>query len=205
MMDTRRSALVWSPPFGKWAAWITRPTASNVVCTLCGGASPLPLAGSRQRITKTQSGVYVDSEKNARTELSLDSCVVSYGDSLYIPPDIVAICSTSAGAISSLAVEYCRGSRRHPYMARGSRFVQNLITASKRAQMLRAGMLVRRFRTSVPKTSQSSWTPLLELLSVQSGLMMTAQNRQTRESPSDSRVVVQATPPFPSLSQPVGG
>jgi len=192
-MDTRRSALVWSPPFGKWAAWITRPTASNVVCTLCGGASPLPLAGSRQRITKTQSGVYVD------------SCVVSYGDSLYIPPDIVAICSTSAGAISSLAVEYCRGSRRHLYMARGSRFVQNLITASKRAQMLRAGMLVRRFRTSVPKMSQSSWTPLLELLSVQSGLMMTAQNRQTRESPSDSRVVVQGTPPFPLLSQPVGG
>jgi hypothetical protein len=45
-------------------------------------------------------------------------------------------------------------------MARGSRFVQNLFTASKRARMLRAGMLVRCFRTSVPKTSYSSWTPL---------------------------------------------
>ena len=47
-------------------------------------------------------------------------------------------------------------------------------------------MLVRCFRTPVPKTSYSSWTPLLELLSAQSGSMMTAQNTQTRESLPDS-------------------
>jgi len=174
-MDARRSALVWTLPFGKWVARITRPTTSNVVCASRGGVSPLSLAGSRRRMTKTQSGVYVDSEKIVRTVLTLQSCTLSCGYSLYVPPDILAISSTSAGAVLSLAAEYCRGSRRHPYMAHGSHFAQNPFTASKRARMLRAEILVRCCHTSVPKKSYASWTPLLELLSAQSGSMMTAQ------------------------------
>ena len=113
-MDARRSALVWTPLFGKRVARMTRFTTSNVVCSSRGGVSPLPLAGSQWRITKSQSGVYVESENNVRTELLLHSCVVSCGDNFYVPPDILAICSTSAGAVSSLAAEYWRGSRRHP-------------------------------------------------------------------------------------------
>jgi len=178
-MDARRSVLVWTPPFGKQGALITCPTMLNVVCTSRGGVSPLPLARSGRRITKTQSGVYVNSKKNVRTELSFQSCAVSYGVSLYVPHDILAICSTSASAILSLVAEYCCGSRRHPYLARGLRIVQNPFIASKRARMLRAGMLMTCFRTSVPKMSYSSWMLLLELLFTQSGSMMTARNTQT--------------------------
>ena len=204
MIEARRSALVWTPPFSKWGARITRPMTSNDVCTSQGGVSPQPLAGSQRRMTKTQSGIYVNSEKNVLTMLSLQSCGVSCGDSLYVPHDILAICSTSAGAVLSLVAEYCHGSRRHPYMARGLRFPQNPFTALKRAWMLRAGMLVRCFRTSVPKTSYSSWMLLLELLSAQSGSMMTARNTQTRELSPDSPGCLprNSTLPFPP---PTGG
>jgi hypothetical protein len=203
-MDARRSVLVFTPPFGKQVVWVTCPTASNVICTTRGGVSPLPLAVSRRRITKTQSGMYVNTEKNVRTELSLHSYVVSCGGSLYVSPNILGIYSTSAGAVSSLAAEYCHGSRRYLYMARGSLFIQNLITVLKRARMLRAGMLVRGFPTSVPKRLYSSWTLLLELLSVQSGSMMTAQNTQTRESPPDSPGFRQGSSTLATLA-PAGG
>jgi len=73
-MDARRSALIWTPLFGKWVTQIMYSTASNVVYTSREGVSPLPLAGSRQRITKIQSSVYVNS-KNVTLGLYRDRSV----------------------------------------------------------------------------------------------------------------------------------
>jgi len=65
-------------------------------------------------------------------------------------------------------------------------------------------MLVRCFCTLVLKTSYSSWTPLLELLSAQAGSMMMAQNTQMRESPPDSQGCCPRNSTFP-FPPPAGG